>query len=462
MTPPEDIAGHVVILGAGRSGRAVAELLAAGTAIAPPDRVSLLDESPVLDAELVSTLRTQGVQVVERALTVPDGAGLFVVSPGIPPSSPLMTAARATGVPIISEIELAWRISRSPWIAVTGTNGKTTTTALISHLLDSAGMPAETVGNIGRPAVTVAAEAGPGTVLVAEVSSFQLANIDRFRPRVSVLLNITPDHIDWHGSFAAYETDKARIFLNQAEGDTAVIDTDDPVAGPWADRVAAGGITVRRIARETLAPGGASVVDGWLSLDGPEGTARLLAVSDLPIMGEHNVSNALAAAAAAWSVGVPASAIGAGLASFSPIAHRLEPVGTAAGVEYFDDSKATNPDAVFKALTAFDDRRVVLLLGGRNKGSDMLPLARDVVRRGVTPIVFGEAAGEFTEAFAALGVTPEHRATMAEAVGAAAALGMSGDVVLLSPACASFDEFDGYAARGEEFARIVRTLAGES
>jgi UDP-N-acetylmuramoylalanine--D-glutamate ligase len=462
----EAITGHVLVLGLGRTGLAVAEYMGGLSGGVRPVRVTVLDqasESRVTGA--ASRLREIGVEVVTGTTEPPPGDyDLVVASPGIPPGSVLMTNVRALGVPVISEIELAWRISRSPWVAVTGTNGKTTTTALIAHLLAESGVPAVAVGNIGQPAVTEAAESGPATVLVAEVSSFQLASTAHFCPRVSVLLNITPDHLDWHGSMDAYAADKARVFDNQGPQDLAVIDVDDLGSAPWAEIVEARGIPVRRVSRRGIRPNGAYLVDGMLTLDTPEGPFGILPAGELPIRGDHNVSNALAACAAAVAAGAPLKALAAGLRSFSPVEHRLEPAGCAGGVEYFNDSKATNPDAVMKALTAFDDRPIVVLLGGRNKGNDFTALARAVAARCRAAVLFGEAMAELAEALEKVTdtqITVDHCVTMASAVAGARAIAQPGDVVLLSPGCASFDEFADYEHRGRAFRALVETFAGE-
>ncbi|MGB4593861.1 MAG: UDP-N-acetylmuramoyl-L-alanine--D-glutamate ligase, partial [Coriobacteriia bacterium] len=309
----EEIKGHVVVLGLGRSGRSVAEYLtchANGEGV----RVTVVDgaDTPAL-AALAEGLRSVGAEVLLGIDHVPADADLIVASPGIPPSSAIMVSAQATGAPVIGEIELAYRVSRSPWVAITGTNGKTTTTALTAHLLETSGLPVETVGNIGYAATTVAAGAGPATVLVAEVSSFQLMLTERFHPRVSVLLNITPDHIDYHGSLEAYAADKARVFANQTTGDTAIVDVDDPGSAPYADALAASGVDVCRVSRSRAFERGATVAGGMLTLACGDVAVELVGVDELKIKGDHNVSNALAAAAAAHAAGASVAGIREGL-----------------------------------------------------------------------------------------------------------------------------------------------------
>ncbi|HZL07240.1 MAG TPA: UDP-N-acetylmuramoyl-L-alanine--D-glutamate ligase, partial [Coriobacteriia bacterium] len=459
MTEP--MSGHIVVLGLGRSGSAVAEYLARRAS--DGDHVSVT----VVDAASNAALRTErdrlvalGCAVTLGTESVPADTDLVVASPGLPPSSALLRSARERSVPVISEIEFAYRISSSPWVAVTGTNGKTTTTALISHLLNHAGIPAESVGNIGRAATRVASEAGPAAVLVAEVSSFQLALIDRFRPRVSVLLNITPDHVDWHGSLERYEADKVRVFANQAAGDVAVIDVDDDGSRPYAESVAARSVEVYRVSTTAANVPGAYLDGTTLVIATGAEPIPLVDRSELAIHGEHNVSNALAAAAAAYAAGASVESIREGLKTFRPIEHRLEPAGVAGGVEFVNDSKATNPDAVLKALTAFEDRHVIVLLGGYDKGNDFGPLVREISARGTAAVLFGAAAPRIKAVFDAHASGPEVPVTvsMAEALALAAGAARPGDVVLLSPACASFDEFDDYEHRGRVFKDLVHAL----
>ncbi|TDB38977.1 MAG: UDP-N-acetylmuramoyl-L-alanine--D-glutamate ligase [Actinobacteria bacterium] len=457
----ELITGHVAVLGAGRSGRAVAARLARDAERGVDVRVTLIDSASGGGLEaLVAPLRGPFVDVRLGSDMVPEDVTLVVASPGLPPASPLMSAARRIGVPIVSEIEVAYRLSESPWIAVTGTNGKTTTTTLIGHILAEAGLPAETVGNIGRAAASVVGDLGPATILVAEVSSFQLALTERFHPRVAVLLNITPDHIDWHGSLEAYAADKARVFKNLTAGDTAVIDVDDPGSAPYAAPLVEGGVDVRTIGRSAADAFG-RVEDGMLVLGHGSARVELVKVEELAIRGDHNISNALAAAAAAHAVGVDAGSLREVLRTFQPIEHRLEPVGVVAGVEYFNDSKATNPDAVLKALTAFDDRPLVILLGGHNKGNDFSELADAVCDRCRVAVVFGESAAELLSAFESCdGCDVVEMPSMETAVRAAARVACPGEVVLLSPACASFDEFDDFEHRGRVFREIVAGMSG--
>ncbi|MBE0477288.1 MAG: UDP-N-acetylmuramoyl-L-alanine--D-glutamate ligase [Coriobacteriia bacterium] len=455
----DERARRVLVLGLGRSGRATARYLAARAATGEPVAVSVVDEADTGELRAAADeLRALGVEVALGAAEAPP-AELVVASPGIPPSSRLMRSAAALGVPVVSEVEFAFARSRSPWVAVTGTNGKTTVTCLAAHLLACSGVPVETVGNIGTPPISVVEAAGEATVLVAEVSSFQLAATAAFRPRVAVLLNITPDHLDWHDGMAGYAADKARVFANQGPDDFAVVVVDDPGAAPYADEVAARGVRVCRVSLREWHAGGAGLLDGDLALDSPEGPVRLIPVDELPLPGRHNVLNALAAAAAAAETGATAEGVREGLRTFRPVPHRLEAVAVVAGVEYVDDSKATNPDAVVKALEAFEDRPVVALLGGYPKRTGFGQMARAVAAHARAAVLFGEAADEIARAFEGLDVRVERAGRLAEAVGRAAAAADPGDVVLLAPGCASFDEFSSYAERGEAFADAVRALS---
>ena len=454
-----DWTGHLLVLGLGGSGEAAAEWALSRAADGADVRVTVVDSGTgeALEQRAGHLVRS-GADVRLGTCELPP-ADLIVASPGIKPHAELMQAAVAHGAPLISELELAYRLSRAPWVAITGTNGKTTTTALVTHLLLEAGIAAEPAGNIGPAAVSVAATMGEGGVIVAEVSSFQLTLADTFHPRVAALLNITPDHIDYHGSMEAYAAEKAKVFAHQVTGDTAVIDLDDAGSAPYAAVAGVHGATVCGVSRLAAEGARAYVRDGVLVLVEGERTHELVPVCDLGIKGEHNVSNALAAAACARAAGADIVSISRGLRSFQPIEHRLEPAGVVDGVEYFNDSKATNPDAVLKALTAFGERPLVVLLGGRNKGVDLRPLAERVSARARAVVLFGEAAAEFETAFTGLPVEPTTTVSLAGALDAARSLAREGEVVLLSPGCTSFDEFRGYDERGRRFKDLVRAAA---
>jgi len=433
-----DAAGTAVVVGFGVTGRACAgHLAAAGWRV-----VVVEDAATAATAGEVSALGA-----VLGALADVAGADLVVPSPGVGPSHPVYAVARDAGVEVVSEVELAWRAAPGKrYVAVTGTNGKTTVTTLVAAMLAADGTSVVAAGNIGLPLVT--AVAGDVDVVVAEVSSFQLEYTAQFRPEVAVWLNFAPDHLDWHRSMEDYAAAKARIWANQGPDDVAVVNASDPVVMAAAD--AAPGRVV------TFGPAPADwSVDG-ADLTGPSGP--VIAVADLPRSLPHDVANVLAAMAAATAAGASAAACAAGAARIEGLPHRVQLVGEAEGVRYYDDSKATTPAAVQAALRGFDS--VVLIAGGRNKGLDLRPLA-DEAHRLRAVVAIGEAAPEIEAAFAGVvpvGVAP----SMADAVLRAAAAARPGDAVLLSPACASFDWYRSYAERGDDFTRHVRALTEAS
>jgi UDP-N-acetylmuramoylalanine--D-glutamate ligase len=417
-----------VVLGLRRSGLSACEAI---RRMIPDAVVQAVDDAPDVDRD---RLADAGVELVPKdEIVTMRGATALVKSPGVPGEHPQVAAARTAGVPVWSEVELAYRLLDNPIIGITGTNGKTTTTELIGAMLRAGNVPVEVAGNVGRPLSDLPGRIPPETWIACELSSFQLEDIDRFRARVAVILQVTPDHLDRHGSFAAYLAAKLRLFENQTEEDTAVLNADDPVL------------------REAAVPGGARRV--WFSRD----QSDRVDWEHSAIRGDHNLENALAAAAAAEAVGVPRQARDRALRGFAPPPHRLQTVAVRDGVAFVDDSKATNPEAAIKALTAYDDN-VRLILGGSLKGSSFSVLATAVADGPVVSVdVYGEAAEQIASALAAARVPHRTHPHLAEAVMAAAAGARPGDVVLLSPACASFDEFRDYAERGDVFAQ----LAGE-
>ena len=370
-------------------------------------------------------------------------AHVVVPSPLVTEAHPAVVAARAAGVPVRSEIDLAADRARVPIVAVTGTNGKTTVTSLTAAMLDASGRRATAAGNIGRTLLDAVDD--DVDVLVAEVSSFQLAFAETFRPRVAVLLGLAEDHLDWHETFENYVAAKARVFEHQRGDDLLVFDGDDAVASAVAT-----GAPARRVAVTLRAAATAFHVAGD-ELRAPDGHA-FASVADMRRALPHDRTNALAAAAAAFEVGATEPGVRDALARYETMPHRVALVGEHGGVQFVDDSKATNPHATMHAVAAFDS--VVLLAGGRNKGLDLAALAGAADRiRAV--VAFGEAAPEVNAAFA--GIRPvEVVGTMRDAVVVGAALAQPGDVVLLSPACASFDAYPNYGARGDDFAAEVR------
>jgi UDP-N-acetylmuramoylalanine--D-glutamate ligase len=456
----EQLRGHILVVGLGVSGEAAAAYCVAHAASGDPVRVTVVDSG---DSEALRTraqrLRDHGAEVRLGTSTVTGAYDLAIVSPGIPPHAEVMSGVRHVAAEVISELEFAYRRSRCQWLAVTGTNGKTTVTSLLGHLLAVAGASASVVGNIGTPAISAVDQAGPSDALVAEVSSFQLALSDRFHPAISVLLNITPDHLDWHGDLETYAADKARVFARQGADDTAIIDGDDPGAARLIDVVRARGVRVVEVSIERVPDAGAGLTpDGELVLDTDSGPLVLDHRDELLILGDHNVSNALAASAAAYAFGAPVDRISAGLRTFEPIEHRLEPIRIVGGIEYVNDSKATNPDATLKALSSFPGRPLTVLVGGRNKGNSFAELGHALAQARARAVVFGEAAGEIARDLEGTGVRFGRAAGLVDALAQAVATAEPGSVVLLSPACASFDEFAGYADRGRAFRRLVHQI----
>ena len=459
--------GATLVLGLGRTGESAARYLAS-LGPARVGSVTLYGGASSVAGERTRELEGMGVRVVCGTEKVEGSYDLCVASPGIPLESAFLRAARACSGEVVSEPELAWRESPERWIAITGTNGKTTTTSLAAHLLCCAGIPAQAVGNIGTPPTEAVPARAAGGWLVAELSSFQLAETRLLRPRVAVLLNVTPDHLDWHGSMGAYAAAKERAFANLGAGDLAVVSVDDDWCRAVAGRCETRGLRTRRlsVAGELDTPSAAFLRGDALMvrLDGVE--HELVRRGDLKILGLHNAENALAAAAVALEAGAGVEDVRAGLASFLPIEHRMEPAGTAAGVRYVNDSKATNTDSVEKALVAFPAGMVVLLLGGHDKQTDLSSLAAAVCARCRVAVCYGEAgeriASALEDASARLGSglevlrAPHLREAFAAAVGAA----RPGETVLLSPACSSFDEFSNMEERGACFKGLVRALPG--
>lgn len=448
---------RIAVLGLGRTGDAVVRWALARRCAGEDVEVSAFVEHDTEALRVAAVeLRALGAHVFLGVEDLPDDAyDVIVVSPGIAPHRPIVVSARRLGIPVISEIELAYRMAEVPFAAVTGTNGKTTTTALLTHILRAGGIDARAVGNIGAPAIAVVDEMGTDGILVAECSSFQLALTVDFHPRVAVLLNVTPDHVDWHGSLQNYAADKGRVFANLAPGDVAVIDIDDPGSAAFVPIAASSGASVIPVTHLGVPDGGAGLADGTLAVVRDGQTVLLADVADLLIRGEHNVGNALAGAAAGLALGVSVAVVASALRSFEPIEHRLEPAGVVDGVEFVNDSKATNPEAVLKALTAFGGRPVIVLLGGRDKGTDLAALVAACRERCRFAILFGEARERLRAAFDAGGAEYREAATMRDAVDLAMEEAARGDVVLLSPACSSYDEFADFEHRGRVFKEIV-------
>ncbi len=443
---------RVAVVGLARSGVAAARLLHGAGA-----RVVATDLQPLdrLGGE-VAALGEVGIRLVlgRAAPEALEAAELVVVSPGVPADSSQLAAARARGVPVIGELELGWRATEAETIAITGTNGKTTTTVLTGALLERQPRPVLVGGNIGTPLSGEVLGFPADGLVVAEVSSFQLETIDLFRPRVAAVLNVSPDHLDRHGSLAAYVDAKARIFLNQTSSDCAVLNADDGASAGLAARTQA---HVVWFSRQRPLAHGVFVRDGWIVAKLNGHVEPIAPVAELQLRGAHNVENALAAVACALWVGLAPEAIRRALGRFRAVAHRIEPVRDVGGVAFYNDSKGTNVDSTIKALASFTER-IVLIAGGKGKGQDFAPLAEAARGRVTHAIVIGEDGPTVGRALAAAGVPVTPAASMPAAVETARRLAAPGDVVLLSPACASFDMFRSYEHRGEVFKRIVAGL----
>jgi UDP-N-acetylmuramoylalanine--D-glutamate ligase len=453
----------VCVAGAGVSGQAAARVLAARGA-----RVTLVDARA--DETLRDKIDAPGVIVrLGDGDTLPDGTDLVVTSPGWRPDAPLLAAAAEAGVEIIGEVELAWRLrgpGAAPWLAITGTDGKTTVVRMLACMLAAAGHRTIAVGNVGTPIVEAVAGEGTGAaepydVLAVELSSFQLHWSSSVRPYAATVLNLAPDHIDWHGSLEAYAADKAKIF---APGTLAVVNVDDE----WSSRL---GERAERAVGFTLGSPRAGqlglvedlLVDRAFTADPVREAAELAELTDVKPYAPHNVANALAAAALARAFGVPAEAVGEGLRRFTPDPHRIELIATVRDVAYVNDSKATNPHAAAASLAAY--RSIVWIAGGLLKGADVEDLVRSCADRLRGVVLMGRERARIATALArhapnvpVVDVADTDTGAMDRIVTAATALARPGDTVLLAPVGASFDMFTGYPARGEAFAAAVRRL----
>jgi len=451
----ESLAGKTTaVVGLAKSGVAAARLLRRlGVRVLASDSSpleSLTEEARALDRE-GCTLWAGGHP--DAAFV---GADLVVVSPGVPLELPALASVRARGVPIIGELELAWRVMEADAIAITGTNGKTTTTALTGELLRTQVRPVLVGGNIGTPLAEHAIEFPGDGIVVAETSSFQLDTVDLFRPRVAAVLNITPDHLDRHGTFERYVDAKARIFANQGPTDCAVLNADDPVTAGLAGRVRGRVIWFSRL---TTLTHGVFIYDGWIVAKLNGSTERICPVGEITLRGQHNVENVLAATACALWTGMAPSAIRRGIAAFRGVAHRIERVHDDRGVVYYNDSKGTNVDSTIKALESFTEP-VVLIAGGKGKGQDFAPLAEAARGRVRGAVLIGQDRDRIRTALEAADIPVETADSMDDAVRRARDVARVGDVVLLSPACASFDMFRNFEHRGDVFKSAVRALVG--
>lgn len=490
---PEHL-GRVLVLGLGKSGHAALDYLlpllgtradALAVAAGGDTPAARADAERAKAAGAVVEFGNDAVAPLVQA--VGGSFDLCIASPGIPEISEFFQSAKAASVELVSEVEFAWRESdeSSTWVAITGTNGKTTTTSIAAHLLEDAGLAARAVGNIGDACIARVA-AGDTDVYVAEVSSFQLESTSRFAPNVAVLLNITPDHIEWHGTLDAYAAAKWKVIANLSHtpNSTAVLcATDDAVRARIRelrfvtpdergfDYVPVG--TKDGIADDMRARCGSEnaafvATDGVLTVALRGVEHRLCAASDLQIKGDHNTENALVAASCAIALGVDDALVAQSLRSFAPLEHRIEPCGSVAGVACYNDSKATNVDATLKAFSAFGSARPIVLLGGHDKGTDLAPLVAAAHEHAKAVVIFGEARERFLAAFG--GECSGEDGTLAvvaanhleDALDAGLAAAAPGDVLLLSPACSSFDEFTCYEQRGDVFKELVAVRSAEA
>ena len=451
---PALLPSKVAVLGFARSGRALT-----GALLDRGVEVAVADDKPASAFEGLSALEARGARFYfagssSKAL---DGAGWLALSPGVPPTHAAVAAARGRGMPVLSELEIAWRIAeeetegRNRWVAVTGTNGKSTTTAWIAAILGRGERPVALAGNIGAPLSGFLGERTPRD-FVCEVSSFQLEAVERFRPDVAVLTNVTPDHLDRYASFDDYAAAKGRVFENQREEDFAVVNADDPVARRATSRA-------RRVpfSRRGPAPGGTWYEERLLFSEVRGKRREVIPAERVALPGAHNLENALAALAAAECLEAPPAAIEEGLTRFTGLPHRTELVREGGGVRWVNDSKGTNVDATVKSLEGLPEKSVLLILGGRDKHGDFEKLADPVARAARVVLTIGEAAGKVASAL-------EHRVpveacgTLDRAVARAAELARPGETVLLSPACASFDQYANFEERGAHFAQLVGQL----
>jgi UDP-N-acetylmuramoylalanine--D-glutamate ligase len=440
----------VLVVGLGKSGLAAALFLRRRGA-----------QVTVSDVRSAESLAREIPALLEEGIMVEAGGhglltfrrqDLIVVSPGVPLNTPELAQARSLGRPVIGELELAARFLKGKIVAITGSNGKTTTTALTGEIFKAAGFPTLVAGNIGEPVVAHIEESTDDTWSVLEVSSFQLESTQLFHPAIAVILNITPDHLDRHGTFENYALAKERIFASQDGRDCVVLNADSSRTAQAAARARA---QVHWFSLEHPVSPGAFVEEGWVVYRRQhEGEVeRILPLGKIPLKGEHNVENVLAAVCASRMAGVNADVIARAIESFEAVEHRLEFVATINGVDYYNDSKATNVDATAKAIAAFPGG-IHLILGGKDKGSDYTTLSQLLRDRVRSIYTIGSAAAKIESQLR--GVVSIHSCeTLANAVGAASAAAHPGDIVLLAPACSSFDQFENYEQRGHVFKQLV-------
>jgi len=441
---------HVLVVGLARTGVATALFCAARGAIVTATESRAENEL----GECVVTLREAGVRLElgghqQKTYLAQD---LIIPSPGVPADDPLLQAARARGITIWSEVELAYRCMEGRLIGITGSNGKTTTATLVEHILRHAGYQTILAGNVGTPMISCVEKMTADTITVAELSSFQLELIDTLRPDIGVFLNLTPDHLDRHHTLEAYAAAKARIFENQTELDAAILNADDLA---WTPKTPLKG-RIFKFSRKQQVLSGAFVRGAEIVFAHHGKEEAVMKKEEIPLAGAHNLENVLAAVAATRLAGAGAQAIAGGVRSFAGVEHRLEFVAEIGGVRYYNDSKATNVDATLKALEAFPGR-ILVILGGKDKGSDYTALQKPLREKAILALLIGAAADKIEKQIAGT-VAIERAGSIERAMETAAHAAQPGDVVLLAPACASFDQFQNYEHRGRVFKELVRQM----
>jgi len=445
---------RVLAVGLARTGVATALFCAKRDAVVTA--TDLRPESELGDAP--AKLREAGVALQlgghqEKTYLAQD---LIIPSPGVPADDALLAKARSKGITVWSEIELAYRFLEGELIGITGSNGKTTTTTLVHHILKEAGKNTILAGNVGTPLISCVEAMNADTISVAELSSFQLELIDKFRPDIGVFLNLTPDHLDRHKTMDAYAAAKARIFEKQTEMDAAVLNADDAATVALAPTKP----QVFWFSRRSELGQGAYVRGDDIVIAHHGKEEFVMKCAEIPLPGAHNVENVLAAVMAARLAEVELAAIGKAVRSFQGVEHRLEFVAEIGSVRYFNDSKATNVDATLKALDAFPGR-ILVILGGKDKGSDYTVLRQPLREKAILALLIGAAADKIEQQISG-SIAIERAGTMERAVETASHAAQAGDIVLLAPACASFDQFDNYEHRGRVFKDLVRGLGGKA
>ncbi|MEN6490174.1 MAG: UDP-N-acetylmuramoyl-L-alanine--D-glutamate ligase [Smithella sp.] len=440
----------VIVIGMGKTGVAAAAFLGSRGC-----KVVATDEKPCLlwDTQYERIAGEKWLETGMYNVGILSGADMVVPSPGIPPNNDILMAAVREKIPVVSEIELAYRFMEKPLVAVTGTNGKTTTTTLLGEIFRRAGKKVFVGGNIGNPLIEYAGKSQQADFVVAEISSFQLQWVEKFRPFVSILLNVTCDHINYHGSFDEYRRIKARIFANQTKTDFAVLNAEDPAQESMSSGLAA---KVAMFSSAKEIEHGMYLRDNALVFKMFDGSSEQYPLSMIKIPGLHNVENVMAAVMAARFCGCSRDSIIAAVGDFRGLPHRIEFTGEKNNVRFYDDSKGTNVGSVIRALDTFIDP-VILLLGGRDKDGDFDTLKPLLTKKAKKVILFGEARDRIGTLIGDT-VPSEKKQTLREAIESAYKNAKSGDVILLSPGCASFDEFKNYKERGNFFKETVRNL----